>query len=239
MSCKSISLRGAKFLAVASLASLALAGCKHLEDPGTRVAGWALVDASQRHPILVSQKPKTLTLHVARGSDGLTPHQRAQLLGFYDHYRATDAGNTRIIISAPSGSSNEISAMNAVRDARYLLAKEGVADSDMIVEAYHSGSGTNPPIKVSYLRYVAEGPECGDFSTNLASEPTNLPYPNFGCTTQRNFAAQIANPADLIMPRNMTPRSSERRDAAYNKYVKGDTTGAKKSDEEKIQVQKK
>ena len=128
--------------------------------------------------------------------------------------------------------------MNAVRDTRYLLAKEGVADADMIVEAYHSGASANPPIKVSYLRYVAEGPECGDWSSNLASEPMNLPYPNFGCSTQRNFAAQIANPADLIMPRNMTPRSSERRDTTFDKYVKGDTSGAKKSDEEKIQVQK-
>jgi len=235
MSCKITALRGAKLLAAVSLATLALAGCKHIDNPGTRVAGWALVNPSHRHPILVSQKPTTLTFNIARGSEGLTPRQRAQLLNFFDHYRATDAGNTRLMIAAPSGGRNEVAAINAVRDIRYVLSREGVADSNMIVEAYHS-EDRSPPVRVSYLRYVAEAPKCGDFSTNLAHQPTNLPYPNMGCATQRNFAAQIANPADLITPRNMTPRSSERRDTVFNKYVKGDATTTEKTQDERVNV---
>jgi pilus assembly protein CpaD len=54
----------------------------------------------------------------------------------------------------------------------------------------------------------------------------NLPYPNFGCATQRNFGAQVANPADLLGPRSETARSSERRDQVWSKYVKGAATGA-------------
>ena len=40
--------------------------------------------------------------------------------------------------------------------------------------------------------------------------------------------------ADLLGPRNTTPRSSERRDTTWGKYVKGDTTGAEKGQDERV-----
>ena len=54
--------------------------------------------------------------------------------------------------------------------------------------------------------------------------------------TQRNLAAQVANPADLLGPRTMQPGSAERRDTVWNSYVKGESTVAKKDNEEKVQV---
>jgi pilus assembly protein CpaD len=36
----------------------------------------------------------------------------------------------------------------------------------------------------------------------------------------------VANPADLLGPRTMTPRDSTRRDVAYGKYINGEQTGA-------------
>jgi pilus assembly protein CpaD len=51
------------------------------------------------------------------------------------------------------------------------------------------------------------------------------------------LAVQIANPADLLGPRTMEPAaSSERRDEIWNKYVKGESTIAKKDPDEKVQV---
>ena len=58
-------------------------------DEGTRVAGWSLIDPSQRHPIMVTQQPTTLSLRVASGSYGLSPHQRAQVISFLERYRAS------------------------------------------------------------------------------------------------------------------------------------------------------
>ena len=58
--------------------------------------------------------------------------------------------------------------------------------------------------------------------------------PELGCATQRNFAAQLANPGDLVQPRSETARASERRDTVWTKYVKGDTTISKKAADEKI-----
>lgn len=218
--------------AAVSLLALTAAGCRDTVT-GPQVAGWTLVDPSERHPILVSQQPKHLNIRVARGSLGLSPAQRAEVLEFAGRWRATDAGNSRLIIAAPSGSANEVASMHAVQDIRGLLDDNGFQESSITVEAYYEERDPQPPVRISYLRYVAEGPECGTWPANLAEQRDNANYANFGCATQRNLAAQIANPADLLGPRNETARSSERRGDTWERYVKGEPTGARKSQDEK------
>ena len=224
-----------KLISACGLA-VVLAACKHGDD-GARVAGWTLVDATENHPILVSQKPSTLSLHVARGSYGLSPAQRADVMDFATRYRVSDAGNSRMVISAPSGSGNEIASMQAIHQIRSILADLGYGDAAISVEPYPAGKGS-APVRISYLRYVAEAPECGIWPTNLAADPGNVPYANLGCATQRNFAMQVANPADLLGPRTMTDRSSERRDVVFGKYIRGDTTASKKTEDERVRTAK-
>jgi pilus assembly protein CpaD len=223
---------GLAFLAVSAIA-LALTGCKHTDDP-TRVEGWTLVDASERHPILVSQQPTTHIVKVPPGANGLSGGQRAQLLDFADHYRATDNGASRLVIQAPSGGANEVSSMYAVSQIRALLTDQGFAENMISVEAYDANGTREPPIRVSYLRFVAEPPPCGNWSTNLANEPMNLPHPDLGCANQHNLAAMVANPADLLGPRSETARDSMRRDQVFTKYINGQPTGARKSSDERV-----
>lgn len=224
-----------KVVSVSALALVATA-CRPGEDPGAHVAGWAMVEPTQRHPIIVSQQPSNLTVRIARGSHGLNPHQRAHVVDFLNKYRGGDAGNSKLTINVPFGSPNEVSALHAVADLRELLRDYGLDDTRVSIKPYHAEGESQPPIRVSYSKYVAEGPQCGQWPTNLSDDPTNLPYPNFGCATQRNFAAQVANPADLVGPRTMTPAVSERRDVAWERFVKGESTIAKKESDEKVQV---
>lgn len=79
-------LGGAKVVSMAVLACL-VAGCKH--DEGTRVVSWALVDPNERHPIMVSQQPATLSLGCPVAS-GLAPSQRAEVVEFANRFRASD-----------------------------------------------------------------------------------------------------------------------------------------------------
>jgi pilus assembly protein CpaD len=214
-----------KILAIAIL-SAAGGGCQHDQATGSQVAGWTLVDPEERHPILVSQQPATLTLHVSPNSDGLTPMQRARVLEFSSRSNASDSGNSRIVISAPSGSANEGASMQAADEARRLLISTGYSETTIAVEAYQT-SGRDAPVRLSYMRYVADAPNCGqDWSQNLAQTYQNTPYPNMGCAGQRNLAVMVANPADLLGPRTMTSRDSNRRDDMYSKYVKGQAIGA-------------
>lgn len=221
-------------VAALSVVALSITACRLGDEPGAHVAGWAAVDARQRHPIIVSEQPAHLSVRVSRGSAGLTPQQRAQVSDFINRYSARDSGNGRIVVAVPSGSANEVAAMHAVADLRYLVRDFGISDANLAIQPYRAGG--DAPIRISYARFVAEGPDCGDWSTNLAEDPRNVPYPNFGCATQRNLAVQVANPADLLGPRTQEPGSAERRDTVFDKYVKGDTTVSKKDADEKVQV---
>jgi len=225
-------LRGAL---AAALLTLPLGACRLFYDEPP-VAPFTLVDTAQRHPIRVSQEPQTMNLKVGRHAQGLTPQQRAEVLAFADQSRASDAGNSRLVISAPGGADNEVAAMHAVRQIRRILSDYGFAETSIAVQAYQAEEGREPPIRVSYLRFVATGPECGFWPTNLAYEPQNLPYPNLGCATQHNFAAQVANPADLIGPRTESDRAAERRDTVWDKYARGESTVSQKSDDERVKV---
>jgi pilus assembly protein CpaD len=218
-----------------SAVALLLAGCGASPE-GSRVAGWSLVDPSQRHPIMVTQKPTTLALRVQRGSYGLSPHQRAQVISFIERYQGLDAGNTRMVIEAPSGSANEVASMQAVAEIRALMGEAGFDPGKVGIEAVQAGGDPQAPIRISYLRYVAEGPECGKWPTNLAETSSNLNYPNLGCATQANFAAMVANPADLVRPRAPTARSGERDHTVWEKYVKGESTISTKQGDERVQV---
>jgi pilus assembly protein CpaD len=224
-----------KFVLV-SLAALALAGCKSREETGTHLAGWAMVDASQRHPILVSQKPATLSLRVPSGAPGLSDSQAAQASDFLARYRSKDSGNSKLVIAVPSGSPNESAAMRAAADLRGIIRDYGFSESTVSMMPYSGGRDPGAPIRLAYLRYVAEGPECGHWPTNLAHDPLNLPYPNFGCAQQRNLAAQVANPADLLGPRTAAPADAERRAVVFDKYRQGKVTSSDKGTEERVQV---
>lgn len=231
--------KGSRALAGLALAALALAaaGCKHDEFTQPQVAGWALVDPAQRHPIIVSQEPQTIALRVSSASRGLSPRQRAEVLEFADRSRAADAGNSRLVIQAPGGGANEVSAMHAVGEIRQILSDMGFPEASIAVEAYHAERG-DAPVRISYLRYVAEAPVCGYWPTNLADQRDNGNYPNFGCANQHNLAVMVANPGDLLGPRTESDRVGERRDATWEKYVKGESTGAEKSEDEKIKIAK-
>lgn len=220
--------------AAMSVVALSVTACKLGDEPGAHVAGWTAVDARQRHPIIVSEQPANLSVRVARGSMGLTPQQRAQVADFINRYSARDAGNGRIMVAVPSGSANEVAAMHAVSDLRQIVRDFGISDANLSIQPYRAGG--DAPLRIGYARFVAEAPECGDWSTNLAEDPRNVPYPNFGCATQRNLAVQVSNPADLLGPRTMQPSSTERRDVVWDKFVRGDSTVAKKDAEEKVQV---
>jgi pilus assembly protein CpaD len=217
-----------------SLVGAALIGCR--EETGAHVAGWTLVDASQRHPILVSQQPATLTIRVPAGSQGLSAGQAAQVADFLARYRRIDSGNSKLVIAVPSGSPNETAAMRAAANLREMIREFGFSESTVAMQPYGGGRDSSAPIRLAYLRYVAEAPECGHWPTNLAEEPRGLPYPNFGCAQQHNLAAQIANPSDLLGPRTMAPADAERRSVVMERYRQGKTTGAEKSAEEKSQV---
>src|SRR6185295_3720004 len=156
------------------------------------------------------QESASMSLYVPRGSSGLTPGQRAQFGSFLERFRGADAGNTKLVMSVPSGSSNEAAVVRTVGDLRGMVTSSGFAENNVVIEPFMESRQGGAPIRITYLRFVAQAPECGIWPANLAEERRNLEYHNFGCAQQHNLAAQIANPADLLGPRTMETADPER-----------------------------
>jgi len=209
-----------------------LAGCVSQRERS--VKGWLVAEPSERHPIHVGSMPVSLNLAVPARGYGLTQRQSSDLRYFLRDYREKTEG--LLVVAAPSGGVNEVAVMNALGDIRREFKRAGISRHEVQFDAYSGSGGASAPIKISYRTFVANGPECGDWSDNLARDPKNIPYRNYGCAAQKNLAAMIANPRDLIEPRGMTPRDSQRRDVIMDKYVRGDTTVANKSKDEKAKA---
>jgi pilus assembly protein CpaD len=209
------------------LSGTCLGGC--LQSPRFQ-APFALANPNQRYPIAVKQGETTLDLAVYSGSTGLNPSQRAQLYDFLADYKQQSAD--QLLIRAPSGGPNETAAMRAYDDVRAAMRHAGIKPSAVAVQPYYFGGDPASPIRVSFLQVVAVPPDCPDWSENIARDPQNMPFTNMGCATQRNLAVAVANPRDLIDSRGETPRSSERRDVVWSKYVNGQPTISKRAPSE-------
>jgi pilus assembly protein CpaD len=87
-----------------------------------------------------------------------------------------------------------------------------------------------PPLRLTYSRIAAVAGPCGlwpeDLGPSIRNKSwfENKPYYNFGCAAQRNLAAMVDNPSDLVQPRAETPAYTMRRTTAFEKYRKGTTT---------------
>ncbi len=209
---------------------LALAGCASQRTEPAAL-GMVSPEVGDRHPITLERAPVYLDLEVPRGARDLSPAQASAVRGFLARYRRD--GESHITIAAPNGSRNESAAFRAVGKVRAIARELGIPRHFVHARPYSAWGQRNAPLKISYQKLVARGPECGNWPDNLADDPDNVPYHNLGCAQQANLAAMVANPRDLIGPGPMDPRSSERRDTIWGKYVKGEPTGAKRSKEEK------
>jgi len=193
-------------------------------------APFTLANPSERHPIAVKQGEALLDLAVSRNARGLSSAQRGQLYAYLNGYRERGAGG--LVIKAPSGGANEKAAMRAYDDVRQAMRRVGISPKEVLLQPYSAKWDPGAPLRLSFLEYVAKGPDCPDWSENLARDPQNLPAPNTGCAMQRNFAAMIEDPQDLLYPRNEMPRPGERRDVVWGKYVKGEPTLSKRDPSE-------
>jgi len=189
-------------------------------------APFTLSNANERHPITVKQGEALLDLPVSGRARGLSSEQWGQLYAYLGGYQ--ERGTGRLVIKAPTGGANEKAAMRAYDDVRQAMRRVGISPKAVALEPYFAKWDPSAPLRLSYLEYIAQGPDCPDWSENLARDPQNLPWPNMGCATQKNFAAAVADPQDLLYPRQETPRPGERRDTVWRKYVAGEVTISKR-----------
>jgi pilus assembly protein CpaD len=186
-------------------------------------------DYRQRHPIAVTEADRSIVVFVGHGRAGLTTAQRADVLGLARSW--VREGTGAIIADVPVDTPNSRAAAATFQEIRSLLASGGVPGRAVTLRHYHPDDPRMlATIRLSYPRIAAVAGPCGLWPEDIGPslyDPgynENRPYHNFGCATQRNLAAMIDNPADLEQPRAETPAYTARRNAAFEKYRKGEPT---------------
>jgi pilus assembly protein CpaD len=201
-------------LVVAAVAAAVLSGCASRDDLTT---GGIPDDYRQRHPIVVTEAEQSVDIPIASTDRRLNTAQRDMIRGFAQNYGSRATGPVYLL--TPEGSPNSAAARQLRGQVRAELSARGVASSKIVNSSYAANSfGDAAPIRLTFVGTTAMTSQCGQWPKDMINDFNNQNYYNFGCATQNNLAAQIANPEDLIAPRGMTPIDAARRNAAIKEY---------------------
>ena len=183
---------------------------------------------TSRHPIVVTNDVVAMKVQSGRNKLGLTRAQRARIRSFVSAYKDTGTGPLKI--NSPSSVVNDVLAAGAVAEVRRIIEASSIPRSRLrMVNYYPRNPRVSSPVIISYRRYAAITNKCGAWPESNAITYENKPVWSFGCATQNNLAAMIANPRDLVEPRQSTPGDAQRRDKVFAKYREGEVSTAKRS----------
>jgi pilus assembly protein CpaD len=198
-------------------------------------------DYRLRHPIAIEERNQSVVVFVGHSRGGLSASQRADVIGLAQNWRREATG--AIIADVPVDTSNAAAAADAFREIRSLLAASGVPPHGITVHHYHPDDPRLfATIRLNYPNIAAVAGPCGLWPDDVGpsidnrSYSENREYYNFGCANQRNLAAMIDNPADLVQPRPETPAYTARRTEGFDKYRKGNPTATVYPDGDKAKL---
>jgi pilus assembly protein CpaD len=208
--------------------SIALGACTTAGDV-TTVGSVAPNDYRLRHPIAIQEANHSIDIFVGNSRGGLSASQRTDVMGLAQIWLREGTG--AINADVPTGTPNARAAADTFREVRAMLAAAGVPARGIIVRNYRPEDPRQlATIRLNYAKITAVAGPCGVWPDDLgpsANNPgylENKPYYNFGCAYQRNMAAMVDNPADLVQARPETPPDMMRRSAAFEKYRKTTAT---------------
>ncbi len=182
-------------------------------------------DYRTRHPISLAEVQQTIDIPVASGDRSLSIGAQDVISGFLDEARRQSSGV--LTIQYPSGSVNAAAAQGLRRQFRQLAIQSGIPPQRIAEVTYQAApDGGLAPVRMAFNSVKATTEQCGQWPSDILHDSENRNWENFGCATQSNLAAQIANPTDLVAPRIMTPIDAKRRTTVIGNYRDGKSTAS-------------
>jgi pilus assembly protein CpaD len=218
--------------------AVVLGACTHTDDELTASIP---EDYRLRHPIAIQEANQSVVIFVGHARGGLSASQRADVVGLAQSW--LHEGTGAITADLPVDTPNARAAADSLREIHALLAAAGVPARGIIVRRYHPEDPRQmATIRLNYPKISAVAGPCGLWPEDLGpsiknkSYFENKSYYNFGCANQRNMAAMVDNPSDLVQPRPETAAYTARRTQSFEKYRKGTTTATTYPEAEKANL---
>ena len=178
---------------------------------------------------MIEEANRSVVVFVGQARGGLSASQRSDVMGLAQTWLREGTG--AIVADVPVDTPNARAAADSFREIQATLAAAGVPPRGVVARNYRpEDPRTLATIRLSYPKIAAVAGPCGLWpedlgpSINNRSYFENKSYYNFGCAYQRNMAAMIDNPSDLVQPRSESPAYTTRRSTAFEKYRKGTPT---------------
>lgn len=166
-------------------------------------------------------QPGADQIALAVREDGLSPAQRQAIDAIAHRYRAR--GVATLNIDAPAG--EDAAAARTAWNVRDALMARGLPPEAIRMASY-VGPDARAPVVVGFQTVEAVVPACGRAWEDLTANFANRTPSNFGCALTANMAAQIADPRDIVQPRDMPPADSHRAVVVFDNYRQGRQTSA-------------
>ncbi|WP_177176800.1 CpaD family pilus assembly protein [Faunimonas pinastri] len=195
-----------------------LSGCQ-TDAPATNQALFDQ-DYARRHPVVLSNEPETLDVPVGMNAGALSAQLRAPIRDYARAYRREGTG--ALNIQVPTGAANDIAAAEMGKSIHYALIDMGVPRTAIRIAPYPVDDPAKLGVlRLSYLKLKAMTPQCGIWPDDMVAHSDNRDTYDLGCASQNNFAAMVADPADLVRPRPVQAADGARRAAVITDYEKG------------------
>ncbi len=197
-----------------------------------------------KFPISVTKQQETMPLSPVLVGKKLGNSDTRLVTDFAGKFLKDGHGQLAVVLpSVPASpqATGQMAAINEVLENRgvpasrieWRIATPG-APSPSVAPAAGGGAAGSAPLIFSFTRYVASVErECGDWEKDTSDDPDNQPWANFGCASQHNLAAMVADPLDIKQPRPTTPVDVDRRTVVIKAYREGEATSTERTEGEK------
>lgn len=186
-----------------------VSGSERIDQPQYRTSG--------QHDFAVTESIRALAVQFGEDESTLAPHVLAPMQVFADDF--VDQGGGTLFIEVAQGQPDDM----LPGKLSYLgaeLRKRGIKASELVVrpaEGPRSGE-----IILAYAKYEASVPGCPDWSQTNDGFHRNVAHSNFGCSVRGNLAKMLANPRDLVEPREFSNADAYSASRAIGAYRSGE-----------------
>ena len=218
------------FLAILAVVG-AVAGCRS-HSAALHTSSIPKTSWTDRHPVTLAGDTVRHDVLVGPHLRKLTKKEKDRLEVYLNGYLDNGAG--ALLVRVPEGTVNEAASLQALGEIQEVIWRAAVDQAVINYTGYTPVANPDAPYPIVFTYQVYETvlPECGYITDNLAGSAANKPSDNFGCSSQRNLGAMVANPSDLRSPRHRTPADRQRRSTVFEKYRRGEDTSTQVADEE-------